>query len=177
MLPLTRPRDREALPGEASLEPFPRGSYGAGSVPEEEPGPKRPRTAQAPGLLADAALQGVFHAGMTLRRSVFASGQCPGPTAPRRSVARAMFPIDDLAHPAPPMPVRARAAEGAGAPSVAAADTLRGNTLEASAAAPEHGGVRPRCSSIRDSDEELLGVQGVGNELMRGWPRPSHCDQ
>ena len=107
MLPLTRPRDREALPGEASLEPFPRGSYGAGSVPEEEPGPKRPRTAQAPGLLADAALQEYLHAGMALRRSVFASGHFPGPTAPRRSVARTIFPFD----------VRVWAAEVTGAPS------------------------------------------------------------
>ena len=143
-LTITRPRDYKDFPEEASLEPFPRGDVGAGSVPEGEPGPKRPRTAQAPGFLADTALQEVFRAGMPLRRSVFVSGHCPGPTAPRRSVARTIFPFDGLARTARPAPVHRRKPGRAGAPSVAAADTPRGTTSEASAAAPGHGGARPR---------------------------------
>jgi len=115
--PLTRPRDREAFPGEASLESSPRGGGDAGSIPKEKPGPKRPRTAQDPELLAEAALQEVFRAVMALRRSVFVSGHRLEPTTPCRSVARAFFPIDAVAHLAPPLPVRACAAEDSGAPS------------------------------------------------------------
>ena len=103
-----------------------RGGDGAGSVPVEEPGLKRPRTAQAPELLAEAALQEVSVPAWSSGVSCLRLAKCPGPTAPRRSEARANFPIGDLAHPAPPLPVRVRVVGGAGAPSRCSCGGLSG---------------------------------------------------